>query len=491
MIVGAGTAGCLLAARLSERPEHRVHVVEAGPVWSDVRAVPSEVLRADVMPIGPESPWVWRYPARLADAGPDSGSRDVDAELVRGRLLGGSGAVNGGYFVRAIAEDFAAWSAAVGGSALWSPDAVFPVYRQIERDLDFGAAPGHGDDGPVPVRRTSNPAPAGLEFAAAAAAAGFPEIPDLNAPPESLPRIGFGPVPCNVEDGVLVGTGPACLLPVAGRPNLTVAGAITVTRIRFRGDRAVGVEFVARGRAGVLDADRVVVCAGAVESAALLLRSGIGDPTRLRELGIPVVAPAPVGEWFTDHPEIGVEYRRAGIARGTGVPVEYVLHHDAIEIRPYAFGFGADPDTHRVGVALMRPRAAGRLRLVSADPTAPPRLEHRYLSSASDRDALRAGVALAADLIAAIPGARLSPGWRGRVEDRALYADLATSQHLSGTCRMGAADDERAVVDERCRVRGVRGVSVVDLSVAPVALSRGPQATVMMLAQQVANHFAA
>ncbi|WP_054816093.1 mycofactocin dehydrogenase MftG [Nocardia arizonensis] len=480
LIVGAGTAGCLLAARLSAVPGYRVLVLEAGPVWPDLAAAPPAVRRADRMPIGPESPWVWRYRTGLTD-GPDA----VEAELVRGRLLGGSAAVNGGYFVRATAADFAAWTTELGGCGQWALDTVLPAYRQIERDHDFGAAPGHGLNGPIPVRRTANPAPVSIEFAAVAAAAGFPEIPDLNALPDTVPDTGFGPVPCNVADGMRGDTASACLLPVAARPNLTVAGGKTVIRIVFRGTRAVGVEY----QGGTIAADRVVLCAGAVESAALLLRSGIGDPARLRELGIEVVAPAPVGAWFSDHPEAGVEYRLPGAARA-GVPVEYALTVGDVEIRPYTFGFGADPHLLRVGVALMRPRSVGELRLRSADPAVAPALAHRYLADPRDREALRAGVAVAADLVAAMPGARLSPAWRGPVDSALLRANLGTSQHLSGTCRMGRAGDERAVVDQWCGVHGVRGLSVVDLSVVPVPLGRGPAATVMMVAQHVANHFA-
>ncbi|MET7771468.1 mycofactocin system GMC family oxidoreductase MftG [Nocardia sp. NPDC005366] len=487
LIVGAGTAGCLLAARLSADPRHVVRLVEAGPVWSSAASTPPEVRRADLMPIGPESPWVWRYPALLAAGG---GDPDNVAELVRGRVLGGSGAINGGYFVRAVATDFAAWSDELHGGTEWSLDTVLPAYRQIERDHDFGSAPGHGAAGPIPVRRVVDPAPQGVEFMAAAAAAGFTEIPDLNALPDAVPSTGFGPVPCNVEDGLRVGTATAFLLPALSRPNLTVSGGIMVTRIRFHGTRAIGVDYAAGEDYGTIEADRVVVCAGAVESAALLLRSGIGPPAHLRALGIPVVSEAPVGAWFSDHPEIGLEYRLGvGSPARARVPLEYVLTLDDIEIRPYAVAFTPDPDSHRLGVAMMRPHSSGVLRLRDADPGSTPILEHRYLSAEYDRIALRAAVDVAGDVLARVPGARIAPVPPGGADAAWLRANLGTSQHLSGTCRMGVDTDERAVVDPMCRVRGVTGVSVVDLSVVPVPLSRGPQATVMMIAEHAVGYF--
>ncbi|MFI6367292.1 mycofactocin system GMC family oxidoreductase MftG [Nocardia sp. NPDC050630] len=471
LIIGGGTAGCVLAARLSADPDHRVRLVEAGPVSTD----PAVLLDATRMPIGPESPWVWRYAVTLAGA--------VTGNIVRGKVIGGSGAVNGGYFVRATAPDFAAWSKELDG---WSYDAVLSTYRRLERDHNFGDQPGHGATGPIPVRRVTVPAPVSCEFASACTALGLPLIPDLNALPDAGSADGFGPVPCNIEDGRRVDTATAYLAPALARPNLTVTAAMLVTRIRFHGTRATGVDYVHEGKAGALDADRIVLCAGAIESAALLLRSGIGDPEQLRALDIPVVHPAPVGAGFSDHPEIGIDYRfEPSDPTPGGIPLEYVLELGDVEIRPYAVTF--TPYTRRLGVALMRPHSEGVLRLRSADPTVPPHIDYRYLSEAADRIRLQEGVGSAREILHAIPTVRPldsipDDGWQ--------FANLATSQHLSGTCRMGRADDERAVVDEQCRVHGTSGLSVVDLSVVPVPLSRGPQATTVLIAERVAEYLA-
>ncbi|PXX68386.1 putative dehydrogenase (TIGR03970 family) [Nocardia tenerifensis] len=481
LIVGGGTAGCVLAARLSEHPEHTVRLLEAGPMWFAPDEFPPALRDAAHLPIGADTAWLWRYPVILADDGVP-----VTRDIVRGRVIGGSGAINGSYFVRAVADDFAAWSGELG-SETWSFDSVLPAYTRSERDVDFGDRPGHGSSGPVPVRRSADPAPLSERFATACVAAGFPEIPDLNSVLE--PVAGVGPVPCNIEDGQRMSSASAYLLPALARPNLTVHGATSAARIRFRGTRAVGVDISHAGRIETLWADHVVLSAGAIESAALLLRSGVGDPEQLRALGIPVVRPAPVGSWFTDHPEIGLAYELGAPDTAT-VPLEYVLELDDIEIRPYTVAF--TPGVRHLGVALMRPRSAGILQLRSADPAIPPVIEHRYLSTEHDRARLRDAVATASEVLRHMSARSRTDAMprQPKAADAWLHANLATSQHLSGTCRMGAADDERAVVDELCRVHGLTGLSVVDLSVVPVPLSRGPQATTVMIAEHVAGHLA-
>ncbi|WP_227997144.1 mycofactocin dehydrogenase MftG [Nocardia australiensis] len=490
LIVGGGTAGCVLAARLSEDPCHTVCLLEAGPVWATAARMPSALLDATRMPIDAGAPWLRTYPVTLAM---DEAGHAIDGNIVRGSVLGGSGAVNGSYFVRATAADFAAWSRELGRSTTWTFDSVLPVYQRLERDLDFGDRPGHGRTGPMPVHRPAEPVPLSLEFAAACTASNIPAIADLNALPGSGPANGFGPVPCNIEDGMRVSTGSAYLLPVMFRPNLTVAGGMRVTRIRFHGTRAVGVDYVRDGESGTAWADRIVVCAGAIESASLLQRSGIGPARHLRALDIPVLHSAPVGAGFTDHLEIGIDYRLGReIPMPNAVALEYVSILDDIELRPYTVSF--TPGDYRLGVALMRPHSTGVLRLRSTDPAAPPFIEHRYLSAEHDRIRLTDAAAAAIELLRRIPSARVRnplPDAAGSDANMWLRANLATSQHLSGTCRMGTADDERAVVDERCAVYGVIGLSVVDLSIVPVALSRGPQATTVLIAERAAEFLAA
>ncbi|WP_446225541.1 GMC family oxidoreductase N-terminal domain-containing protein [Nocardia sp. IBHARD005] len=502
LIIGAGSAGCVLAARLSADPARSVRVFEAGPVYRTMGELPVELLDPGHLPVGPESRVVWRYPGNL----------------VRGKLIGGSGSINGSYFIRPPAADFAAWSAVAGPR--WSFESVLPVFCDLEHDLDFGNAPGHGVAGPIPISRTSDFTAFSAEFAERCAAAGFTEIPDLNTPtgfeqPRSTPsksggcirqkrppilgspgvpdveparfadvfaRLGanhtegFGTVPLAVSRGRRAGPAFTHLYPAMGRPNLTVTSDTMVTRLVLRGTRVIGVEW-ARGRErGRTYADQTVLCAGAVESAALLIRSGIGPEPLLRSLGVPIVRPAPVGAWCTDHPEIGVEFPDDEPGE-PAVPLEYVLEIGDLELRPYTPMF--TPGLRRIGVALMHPESTGELTLVSADPTVPAHVDQRYLRSERDRARLRDGVALTADLL----GRRIGP-----IDDAWLHANLGTSQHLSGTCRMGPAHDERAVVDEQGRVHGIEALTVADLSVVPVPLGRGPQATTVMLAAAIADH---
>lgn len=488
LIVGAGTSGCVLAARLSEDPVHTVRVVEAGSVWTTTDLFPEELRDGTGLPIAVDAPWLRRYPVEFT-AG-RSGS------IVRGTVLGGSGSVNGCYFVRATAEDFSAWSGEAGSSA-WDFQAVLPYYRALEHDHDFADLPGHGRGGPVPVRRVFRASGLTEDFAAACDELGFPPVADWNAMPGG-PDSGVGPVPCNIgpTDGTgrreRIGTARSYLLPVLSRPNLTVTGNAVVTRLRFHGERVTGVDCLIEGREQTLWADRVVLCAGAIETAALLLRSGIGPPDQLKALGVSVVCPSPVGAWCLDHPEIGITYRHPA-ALGRTVPLESILAFEDIEIRPYTVAFA--PGVRQLGVALMRPRGSGTLRLRSADPVVPPLIEYRYLTEEADRSRLGSASILAMDLLrrmGAQPVGSADPQWDETVPAAAqsewLTRSLGTSQHLSGTCRMGSAADPRAVVDDRGAVHGISGLSVADLSVVPVALCRGPQATTVLLAERIAEY---
>src|SRR5690606_561566 len=362
LIVGGGTAGCVLAARLSEDPAHTVTVLEAGRTWLDADAFPAALRDATRMPIGPEADWLWRYPAVLTAAGGDR----VVTDLVRGRVLGGSSSVNGGYFARARPADFAAWDAVAGGPG-WDFASAVAAYCRGESDRDFADRPGHGGAGPIPVVRAGDPVPVSRAFAAAARAVGLPEREDLNAAPGDGPDTGLARVPCNVVAGRRVGAAAAYLLPAAHRPNLRVLGEAEASRVLVRRGRAVGVEFRRGGAVETATAERVVLCAGAVESAALLLRSGIGTDADAISVGVPLVHPAPVGRWFTDHPEIGLDYRLDARPAGRPtVPLEYVVDLDDIELRPYTVRF--TPGVHRLGIALMRPRSAGVLGLAAGDP---------------------------------------------------------------------------------------------------------------------------
>ena len=421
------------------------------------------------LPIGDASSVVRRYPTTLTD------HPRREAQIMRGAVVGGSGAVNGGYFCRGLPTDFDGWR--LPG---WAWADVLPHFRAIETDLDFDT-PLHGSDGPIVVRRVAEFDGCTASFVRAADEAGFTWVDDLNGATleDPLPT-GVGAVPLNINGGTRVGPGGAYLQPAMARTNLTLLTNTRVGGVRIVGGRAVGVDCVGSDGAVDLTADRIVLCAGAIGSAHLLMLSGVGPQVVLRAAGVPVVADLPVGEAFVDHPEwvLPVDWSPShGLP-----PLEAVLTTDSgLEIRPYTAGFGAmisgrrdDPaDQPHIGIALMQPQSRGRVTLASADPDTPPVIEHRYDRAPTDATRLTAGAELARELTST--AAQMGS------------ASWSTSQHLACTAPMGADGDEEAVVDARCRVRGVEGLWVVDGSVLPIITSRGPHATIVMIGHRAAE----
>ncbi|MCG5431876.1 mycofactocin system GMC family oxidoreductase MftG [Mycobacterium sp. MYCO198283] len=468
LVIGAGSAGSVVAERLSADLSCAVTVLEAGPAPTDP-GVGALIADATVLPVGAASRLVQRYETTLTEHPPRRSA------IVRGAVAGGSGAVNGGYFCHGLPADFDGWR--LPG---WSWAEVVPAFAAIETDLDFPQPP-HGTTGPITVRRTSGFEGGTADFVSAATAAGYPWLADLNAGGPDLPT-GIGAVPLNVVDGRRMGPGAAFLTPALSRPNLRLASESRVRRLRFRGGRAVGVEVDGPAGGQYRTADRFVLTAGAIATAQLLLLSGVGDPAALAAVGVECHTALAVGQRTSDHPEwvMPTQWRTR-----TGRPVlEVVLSTADVEIRPYTGGFVAmvgdggtgRPDWPHLGVAVMHPASRGRVALRSADPDAPPRIEHRYDSAPSDVTALREGCALAAEL-----GRRMTvvgePSW-------------STSQHLCGTAPMGVDGDPHAVVDPRGRLRGIENVWVADGSVLPAITGRGVHATIVMAAHRIAGFVA-
>jgi predicted dehydrogenase (TIGR03970 family) len=421
------------------------------------------------LPIGAASSVVARYATTLTD------DPRRTAQIMRGAVVGGSGAINGGYFCRALPGDFDEWR--LPG---WAWTDVVDHFRAIETDLDFDG-PLHGREGPILVRRASRIADSTAAFVSAAERLGYSWVEDLNGADEGGPALpGVGAVPLNINGGTRVGPGGAFLAPAMNRTNLTLLANTRVGRVRIVAGRAVGLDCIGPDGAADLTADRIVLCAGAIESAHLLMLSGVGEEQMLRAAGVAVTAPLPVGARCADHPELVLPVDW-DLAPGRPALEAVLTAPTGLEIRPYTTGFAAMTGDHQggpedrphIGVALMHPRSRGRVRLVSGDPRVPPVIEHRYDSEPEDVADLRAGAGLAREL--AGPTAAVGdPVW-------------STSQHLCGTAPMGADADAGAVLDQRCRVRGIDGLWVVDGSILPAITGRGPHATIVMIGRRAAE----
>ncbi|WP_331633015.1 mycofactocin system GMC family oxidoreductase MftG [Actinomycetospora sp.] len=479
--MGGGSAGCALAGRLSEDPGRRVLLLEAGPAPRRPEEYPDELRLVSSLAAADDGhPNNWSFACELTDRRP--------ARTARGRVLGGSSAINGANLVRATRTDIDAWPG-------WSYDDALPDYVRSEDDHD-ATGPGHGHDGPVPVERPTGELLAGLttRVVRAAAALGVPAEPDKNgdAPP------GVGLVPANVVRGVRVNAAMAYVLPHLDRENLTVRGDTAVARVLFDGDRAAGVETLDGER---IEAGEVVLAAGAILSPHLLALSGIGPADELRAAGVGVrLDRAGVGHGWSDHPAVFLGFGYDESLHPEAVSTQAAVHLDAatldatlpadpagdLEVLLFCRPFAPGGPRHLM-CAVQQPDSRGDSVLGSDDPREPPRLRHHYLAGATDRARMRAVVRFASDLLdtsgIAIPTV-------GRSSDTELDAWVAsvltTSSHLCGSAAIGPASDPAAVVDPEFRVHGVRGLRVVDTSVVPTVPRRGPAATALMLGEHAA-----
>jgi choline dehydrogenase len=523
VVVGAGSAGCVLANRLSADPQTRVLLVEAG--GSDdhfLIRMPLGFLRALLNP-----EFSWGY---TSEPEPTLNGRSL--RLPRGKVLGGSSSINGMFFMRGHSRDYDTWRAL--GCDGWGYADVLPYFKRLESSWR-GAGPWHGADGPLPIAPIDTRQRLHEPLMAAAAAAGFATTDDIHGEAEE----GFARGEITIDRrGRRASTSAAYLHPVRQRPNLKVVTRALTTRVLIEAGRATGIEYLQGGTPRRAHAAReVILCGGAFNSPQLLLLSGIGPADELRALGLAVHADLPgVGRNLSEHARVPVEFATRG-------PVSFLneLRADRVArsvLRWLLFGTGnfatqinscniivrtepglSQPDIqlmsnpvrmdakiwwpilgphqeHRItaDAVVLHPESRGRVTLRSASPTDKPRIQLNVLATDADMAAARRGVRVARRIYATSPQAELvarecAPGPAAQSDaelDAYIRATAGVTQHPVGTCAMGQG--AAAVVDPQLRVRGVECLRVADASVMPTVPGGNTNGAVIMIAEKAADH---
>ena len=508
VIIGAGSAGCPLAVRLSEDPSRSVLLLEAGPDYPELERLPDDLKYAYTdAAFRKDAPHNWSF------VGTATPYQEEPMLVPRARVMGGCSAHNGPgpMFLRGIPEDFDDWAS--WGNDEWSFKKVLPYFRKLERDLDI-QDDYHGTDGPIPVRRQKRQTwhPFQEAFYTACVDAGFPEHPDVNNPDHT----GISPRAENNLEGIRMSTALTYINPNRHRLNLTIKPNVLARRILFDGRRATGVEVESGGERFTVEGGEIILSAGAVASPQLLMLSGVGPADHLRSLGIPVVQAVPgVGQNLRDHPNLSMLWRvKEGFPTDPHAPrLQTSLRYTAegsssrndMKINPVSFSsavpHGGDPmqsEGVRMSPGLYLAVGAGELTLTSTDLRVQPHMDYRFLEDPWDRQRLREGIRMSVRLLEHGAFRDMLAG-RVTLTDEELASDEAldawmlgwvkTSYHISGTCKMGPASDPMAVVDQYCRVHGLKGLRVADASIMPDVTRANTNATTIMIGERVADFF--
>lgn len=492
IVVGGGSAGCVLATRLSEDADRSVLLLEAGPDYPDIHTLPHDVIDASEPTVDHD----WGY---VADAKLDRG-----IPVPRARIMGGCSSTNACFALRGPPQDYDGWAAL--GNLGWGFGDVLGDFRRLEADQDFHDE-WHGSEGPIQIRR--HPAQemnrAQAAFLDGAVASGHRYVEDHNRPG----AVGAGPTPRNVCDGMRMSTAVTYLAQARPRPNLTIRPDTTVATVECSGRRATGIRLL---DGSLIDADRVVLAAGTYASPVILARSGIGPAGELRALGIPAVMDLPgVGSNLADHPLVSIDLPTRPSPGPSRFQTHVTFHASGTDTAGPAdlllftagpFEVGTDQcasgAVFGIVAGLMAPRSRGWVRPASDKPDDPPRIHLAHLTDPHDLERMLDAVVEArrlagSEAVAAIvDGEELAPGPGCASDDRAALATwvrsaVSTYHHPVGTCAMGPDPDQGAVTDASGSVHGLDGLTIADASIMPTIPTATTNLPTIMIAEHIAR----